>query len=173
MNNHGSIILEVSLTPKDLVLPFNRFARSTYRWFLIFLAVFLVVELIDFPGFRLHPLAQPWSFSILVAVAVVAGIYFPRLRIRRTFEENPALSRSRRIEITPEGLRVESENAKGEYRWPLFCEIQETPKTFLLKQTTASAIYIPKRCFQSDEDIVRFRALLRSQYQGKLKLRPR
>ncbi len=171
MNTDAPILLEVSLTPKDLVTSPNRLVRNVFRWFFIVLGVFLLIELVDIPGFRFHPLTHPWSFGILMAIATVAGIYLPYLQKIEMFKKFPTLGRSRRIEITPRGLQVESEDAKGEYKWPLFCEIEESDKNFLLKQTSAAAIYLPKRCFQSAEEIARFRSLLRAQYPGHLKLR--
>lgn len=171
MNTDGPIVLEVSLTPKDLNLSFIQAVYNIFRWFLIVLGIFLLIEVVDIPGFRLHPLSHPWPFGILVAIAAVAGLCLPYLRIIEMFKKFPALARSRRIEITPDGLQMESPDAKGEFKWPLFWEIKEGRKTFLLKQTSASAIYLPKRCFQSAEDIARFRALLRARYPGRLKLR--
>ena len=60
------------------------------------------------------------------------------------FKKFPTLGRSCRIEITPRGLQVESEDAKGEYKWPLFYEIEESDKNFLLKQTLHRCDLSPK-----------------------------
>jgi len=165
------IVLEVSLTPGDLYFPFHRSARNIYSWFVVCLFIFLAVELANIPGKGLHPLSQPWSFLLLVVIAILAGLAWPYLRIAYLFRHSRALTSRRRIEITPEGVRMESENARGEYRWPLFFEIEETPRAFLLKQTPGAAVYLPKRCFTSTDEIARFRALLRAQYSGRLRLR--
>ena len=172
MDNLKPIVVDVVLEPKDLNHPFLYSTRNIFRWFVILLGVFLLYEILKPPTLSYSPFDSPLTFSVLVALAIIAGIYLPYLRIHEMFRKSPALRRSRRLIIGPNGLRIESEDATGEYKWPLFQEIQETKKSFLLKQTIASATYIPKRCFQSPEDITQFKALLQAHYRGKLNLRP-
>lgn len=171
MDNTSPIVIDVALEPKDLNQPFMRSSRNIFRWFVVLLGVFLAFELLKPPTLDYRPFSSPFTFFALLVLAVVAGIYLPYIRIIEMFRKSPALRRRRRIIIGPDGLRIESDDATGEYKWSLFWGIQETRKTFLLQQTTASATYIPKRCFHSSGDIQRFRSLLREKFTGKLRLR--
>jgi len=172
MDNMKPIVVDVVLEPRDLNQLFMLSAQNIFRWFVISLGVFMLFEILKPPTLSYRPFPSLLTFSLLLASALIAGIYLPYLRINGMFRKSPALRRSRRWIIGPNGLRTQSEDATGEYKWSLFQEIQETKKNFMLKQTTASATYIPKRCFQSSEDILHFKTLLRAHYPGKLNLRP-
>jgi hypothetical protein len=87
------------------------------------------------------------------------------------FHKYPALRRSRRVSFSAEGMHVESEDARGDYKWSLFYQIVETPKTFLFMQTTRGGVYIPKRCLSASDDIVTLRRLIRDNFTGKRRLR--
>jgi hypothetical protein len=87
------------------------------------------------------------------------------------FHKYPALRRSRRVSFSTEGMRIESEDAQGVFRWPLFYQIVETPKSFLFMQATRGATHIPQPCFSNSDDILIMRRLIRDNFAGKKRLR--
>jgi hypothetical protein len=87
------------------------------------------------------------------------------------FRETPAVGRARRITFNSEGFHMESEDARGEYKWTLFLRIIETRKVFVFMQTTKSGTYIPKRCLSNPQDILALRQLIRANFTGKKTLR--
>jgi hypothetical protein len=74
------------------------------------------------------------------------------------------------MSFSSEGLHLESEDAKGDFKWSVFTRIAETPKTFLLMQTARAATYVPKRCLEPG-DLPVLRRLIRQNFTGKLTLR--
>ena len=171
MQENETIILTVALEPRDLNHPWLWSARNIFRWFVILLGCFLLFQVFTMARSEGHSVDDALTVPILAVVAILAGIFLPYLRILRMFKKSPALRRPRRVTLTSEGMRMEAEDASGEYKWALFWRIRETYKCFLLFQTTHSATYIPKRCFSSPEEISRFREILRTNFRGKLRLR--
>jgi hypothetical protein len=171
MQESETIILSVALEPRDLNHPWLWSARNIFRWFVILLGCFLLFQVFTMARSEGRSVDDTLTIPILAVVAILTGIFLPYLRILWIFKKSPALRRPRRMTFASEGMRMEAEDASGEYKWTLFWQIRETYKCFLLLQTTHSATYIPKRCFSSPEEISRFREILRTNYHGKLKLR--
>jgi hypothetical protein len=171
MGANDQIIVDVVLEPGDMSLPASRLILSIFWWFLVFLGILLFFEFVRIPNVDYRPFSRAFTFLILIGVAIGVGVLWPRVKVSRMFRQFPSFGKRRRIVIRSDGISVESEDAKAECKWALFWEIQETRKSFLLKQSSRAATYIPKRCFQAPEDVLRFKALLRAHYKGKLKLR--
>jgi YcxB-like protein len=121
--------------------------------------------------------SQPKSEFALVELPLFYAFVFlaifswPYFRVRSMFHEFPALLRSRRVSFRVDGIHIESEDAQGDYKWSLFYQIVETPKTFLIMQTNRAATYVPKRCLSKSDDVVILRRLIRDNFKGKLRLR--
>jgi len=63
------------------------------------------------------------------------------------FRKNPRLKKSVRYTFSAEGMRFESADGNGEFKWSAFERIIETKKVFALGR-----VYIPKRCLASEAD---------------------
>jgi hypothetical protein len=87
------------------------------------------------------------------------------------FRKAPGFKTPAKYMFDAQGMRFESEDAKGEYKWSVFARILETRKAFALAQTEYAATYIPKRCFTSPNDISLFRQLIRENFKGRWRLR--
>ncbi len=171
MDTPNPIVVDVAIEPRDLNWSVLRLAYSIFWWFLLFLGILLFFEIARTPGIDFSPFSSPFTFVLLAVISIAVGVAVPRIRVFRLFRTVPGIRCSKRITVTPGGIRIESEDATGVYKWSFFYQILETERTFLLMQTPYSASYIPKRCFQTPEYIPRLRAILREHYKGKLKLR--
>ncbi|HEX4001500.1 MAG TPA: YcxB family protein [Candidatus Acidoferrales bacterium] len=144
------------------------------RWVLALFMCFLAFDTRHFwvPAVS----ASPSASAILVWLLILALVLFfvfvvPWLAARSLFRKYPLFRKSRRLSFSSEGMHLDSEDARGDYKWTIFSQIVEGPKVFYLMQTARSATYIPKRCLQPEE-IAALRRLIRQNFAGKLRLRP-
>ena len=167
MEDHSEITVEIRLQPSDVYDPFRWSRRNLFRWVFALFACFLAYDLRRF-----------WTASISTLLAVLlvfafvlfVSFFLPWLSVQSLFRKYPAFRKARRFSFSNDGVRLESEDAQGHYKWSLFSRIAETPKTFFLMQTTRSATYVPKRCLKAEEIPV-LRHLIRQNFTGKLTLR--
>jgi len=107
----------------------------------------------------------------LAGFAVFVVFLLPWLSVQIMIRKYPAIWRSRSLSFSSEGMHLESEDARADYRWSVFYRINETSTLFLLMPTASTAVYVPKRCISSQEDIKVVRQLIRENFQGKKGLR--
>ena len=167
------LTIDITLQPKDVYHPFIVSWPNLVRWVSALFACYLI--------YTTNPVwpagSQPEAVSTLLerplfcAFVILVLFSWPYLRARSMFHKFPALRRSRRVSFSAEGMHLESEDAQGDYKWSLFYQIVETPKAFMLMQTSRGAIYIPKRCLSKSDDIVTLRRLIRDNFTGKRRLR--
>jgi len=69
--------------------------------------------------------------------------------------------------------RVTSDRGRNEETgtWDTFAKVVETPHDFLLLLPRQGAVFLPKTCFASDEQIARFREIVRRALGDRAKLR--
>lgn len=69
--------------------------------------------------------------------------------------------------------RVSSNQGQDEHsgNWDTFAKVLETPQDFLLLLPRQGGVFLPKKCFGSDEKIVAFRELVRRRMGNRAKLR--
>jgi hypothetical protein len=167
------LTVDIALQPQDVYHPFIVTRSNLMRWVLALFACYLT--------YTTRPIWSAGSLSgsvsillelpLFCAFVVLAIFSWPYLRVRSMFHEHPSLRRSRRVSFSADGMHMESEDAQGDYKWSLFYQIVETPKTFLFMQSTRAATYIPKRCLSKSDDIVILRRLIRDNFMGKRRLR--
>jgi hypothetical protein len=175
------LTVQVNLRPQDVYDPVRDLFLCSWdniiRWAFVFFACYLIYET--------HPIwssaeSRSEAQSALVVVALLftlvflALFLFPYLRVRSIFRELPALQKPRSISFSTEGIHIDSEDARGDYKWSLFRNVVETPRVFLFMQTTRStgALYVPKRCLSGSDGVVRLRRLIRGNFAGKARLWP-
>jgi YcxB-like protein len=169
----AELTFDITLEPQDVYQPFVYSWPNLVRWVSAPFACYLIYTTrpIWLTGSQLGAASALLEPPLFCAFVFIAMFSWPYLRVRSMFQKYPALRRSRRVSFSGEGMRVESEDAKGDYKWSLFYQIVETPKTFLLMQSARGAIYIPKRCLARSDEIVLLRRLIRDNFTGKRRLR--
>jgi hypothetical protein len=173
MGSDREVTIEVVLRPSDVYTPFLWTAQNLLRWVLLIVACLILFNLYSsiFGGHGAEPVLAWFWACILILCLSAAMFLLPYWRVLRMFRKAPAFSKSRRWSISAQGLHLESEDTRADYKWSLFARIIETRTTFLLLQTSYYATYIPKRCFSSPGDIQTVRNLIRENFTGKYRIR--
>ena len=163
MEPRSELIVEVSLRPTDVYDPFMWSWQNLVRWVIVVFVCLLIYD-------NRSKVAPP-LLLLAAGITCVALFLYPYLRLRSMIRNSPGFRIPRRLFIDSDGLRLESENARGDYKWSFFKRIIESPKSFLFLQTTYSATYIPKRCLTGSDDVASLRQLIRANFRGKFTLR--
>lgn len=69
------------------------------------------------------------------------------------------------IEIDEDKLKIQTINCESSIRWQLYIKAIETKNIFMLYQAKALFNIIPKRAFNSDEELDEFRELVRTKIE--------
>jgi hypothetical protein len=176
MSNAEEVTVQIELRPEDVYDPFH------YSWGNLSRLVFALLL-----GYILYTTRETWApdgsklapaagiLTLLVSFGLVLLIVFlyPYLRVRSLFHDTPTLRKPRNLSFNAEGIRINSEDAQGNYTWSVFRYIIETRKAFSFAQTTrsASGLVVPKRCLSGGDDIKAMRRLVRANYSGRAWLR--
>ena len=107
-------------------------------------------------------------FTPAVLIFSYAMLYFAS---RSFVRNNPHALGPITYEFSEGGYSYAAVNGKGDVGWSAIPRIQETHKDFLLFYLKKAWNVIPKRCFEGQLDIDSFKALLRGNYKGDLRLR--
>ncbi len=175
MDTPPEVAIEVSLQPQDVYRPFLLSWQNLARWVLALFAVYLIY---DTRAIWTSALANPNQDAGVLALLLAGGalllswLFYPYFRVRSMFRSSPLLRTPRRIWFSAEGIRVESEHGRGDYKWSIFQKIVESRKTFFFMQTTRQmgGFYVPKRCL-SEAATKDLRRVIRANFQGESRLR--
>jgi hypothetical protein len=175
MDKTSSVVVTVDLRPHDVYTPFRWERNNVARWVSAIVLCWIFYDLYKTSSEAL--LSFPGGRSIMAVVALLvlfilfALLLFPYLRVRALFRKSPVTTKSTCFTLGPAGINIHSDAANGEYKWPLFQRVIETRHVFAFASTSQSAIYIPKRCFRSPNDVARMREIIRENMPGKWNLR--
>ncbi len=175
MENKRDIAVEISLGPNDIYSPFQWSPGNLARWVGALVLIWIFYDLIHGSSDAL--LSLPTGGSILAVVVVLVVfillglLLFPYLRLLADFKKFPAMRSPHRLTFSETGIKIESEVANSDCKWSLIQKAFETRSLFVLVYTTRGAMYVPKRCLASRDDIVRLREIIRENLPGKWRLR--
>jgi hypothetical protein len=170
----NEVIVEIKLKPNDVYTPLQWSRVNIARW------VSAAVLCYGFYDLYTHSTEALRFFDggqsilailVLLFVFILLGLLlFPYLRVLALFRKS-AMRRPRLVTFSPTGITIESEDANVDCKWSIVKRVMETRSLFLLLYTTAGAMYLPKRCFASHEDIVRLRQIISENFKGRWQLR--
>ena len=86
---------------------------------------------------------------------------------KRHYDQNPMLKQKMKYVISTNTIRLTSEQLQSKYSWEEIRSTVEYKDMFLLYVTKTSALILPKRYFQTKEDISQFKALLQEKLEAK------
>ena len=173
MDDNSKLTVEVTLQPADVWTPFLWSRQNLTRWVLALFVLLLAFDkrcswvptVSEFAG------GSPTVAWLLLTALVLFFVFLsPWLSLRSFFRKSPLSRKPRRLSFSSEGMHLDSEDARGDYKWTVFSQIIEGPKVFYLMQTSRTATYVPKRCLQPEE-ITGLRRLIRQNFTGTLRLR--
>ncbi len=133
----------------------------------IVLPAFFVVEALwkgkPSPGGNMWLLLFP---ALLLAMLVSTYV-----GAKRHFASNKSLHGTLHFSVSEDGLDVSAPLCSGHSDWGSFYQAYETKYDFILLIGTNLFYTIPKRCFQTGEQLQHFKSLLISNLASKAKLR--
>jgi hypothetical protein len=82
------------------------------------------------------------------------------------------MGRARSLSFSSDGLHLESEDARANYKWSMFHRVVETSQLFVFISGPRSGTSLPKRRLTNSGEIQILRQLIRENFEGKKRLRP-
>lgn len=95
-------------------------------------------------------------------LVVVLSIPIPTLLTTRKLFRDPRAKSGAKLQITNDGIRIESSTGSHELNWTAFLEALEVSTAFWFLATRTSFVIVPKRCFDTNDDLVQFREVIRA-----------
>jgi hypothetical protein len=105
------------------------------------------------------------ALGAIAALMVVSWVVFRvigRAMAARAYQSNMLLRKTHRLTISPGGVTTESSAGSAHVDWSHFWRAYERPGAFYLYTATNMALTLPKRCFESEEQMERFREIVRA-----------
>jgi hypothetical protein len=173
MGTHLILTVQVILWPGDIYDPLVYSWRNVIRWATVLFACLVIYDTsLRWSSTHLAAGRKPaLLIPLLIGLALLILFFLPWLRVQWMFRKYPMLRQPRSISFGSEGLHIESEDSRGDYKWSIFSRIVETPKVFLFSVTPRGATYVPKRCLSRPDQIRMLRQLIRDNFKGKRTLR--
>lgn len=104
--------------------------------------------------------------SIVVVTAAILSVvlwYITKSSLvkksKKAFAADQSAQQPQSYTISEEGIQYISESGSGEAKWKDIYKIGETMSLYVFFMSSRSALTIPKRCFQSEEDKIAFKEL--------------
>jgi hypothetical protein len=105
---------------------------------------------------------------VLLALKLLPNPLF-RWNISRQFKSSPALQQTQHICFDEDGIKGQSSLASGETKWEAVIEAVESKEDFFFYTSKKIAMFIPKRCFSSEEQQNQLRDLIKRKLGDKAK----
>jgi len=94
--------------------------------------------------------------------------FFYPLRVKRLYRQHKLLKAPIDYEFRESGIKIKSPSVDANLGWDTFIKWKEGKKLFILYQNDALMNIVPKRFFNSEDDIIAFRQLLGSNIKKQL-----
>ena len=117
---------EVKLRLSDVLDPFAYTSINLFNWFLTAIVCIVLYR----PYWVFGPYSEePWQdhvgFDMFICLAWSMFVGLPYLSLLIRFWKSPTLEKPRQFTFDAEGMHVESEDARGDYKWSLFRSVFE------------------------------------------------
>jgi len=173
MTQQEPIQIEVLLDANDLLRAnYWFFFKKVRRLFIIIFVVGIAYPIWCFSsGMSASSENQNnWGFLYLPAICFVLllSIYFG---VKRNMKSNRALQEKIRYSFTENGIDAVAQSSSGHNSWSNIREAYETKNNFLLFISNNQMYTIPKRAFESVDQMNSFKQLLIAKLQSHAKLK--
>lgn len=171
MNDQLAIDVVIQLEQIDLFranrdIALGRF--TPYKWVVFGLSSAVFSAMLGFLIFR-----QITGLEILF-VGFLGLVYWPGILVaiihlnsrkaaKSLLQSTPSLKGSTHWLFSDGAIRVDSPTGSSLLEWSTYMRARETKMQFLLYPQTQIAHVIPKRCFGTEEQVTRFREMVRRQ----------
>ena len=106
-----------------------------------------------------------WFGIFLIVLSVfllLLQLVIPPLAFARVYRRNSRLFGMRTVIVSDTGIVSDHQLGHTESAWSMYEKFRETPRLFLLHQTSDIVGIVPKRAFASPAELEQFRALIAS-----------
>lgn len=163
--------IQLDLTPQD----FTRFAwwHTLHSTATRVVLVVMVLLLFCFACLALYPTRPQDRTDAVIVIGMMLAVWLVvvplsiRLSARRQFATHRAAQEQCSFVAGEGGVASASSLGSGQQRWEVFWRAVEAKSAFYLYVSNKMAYVLPKRCFTSDEQMQRFRDLVRAGMGGK------
>lgn len=100
-----------------------------------------------------------WLLILAYVSAIAAHNYSTSMP--RRWEARPDLHRHQTLDISAEGLVFSDTVCRREFQWSAFVKAEETRNLFLLFRWESNGLMVPKRAFESEEQLEAMRNLMK------------
>lgn len=184
MSEFSNLRIVVKLTRQDLYRANVSIAwkkRSWRRWLLSTLVFVAAASFLFFVAMSHADPPIDWLTALFMGSGLALGLqllFWPlTLAVIHGFAYYGAwsLTRSKPIalepvtyEFSPDGISHVGPTSSGRANWTTYLRIRETSEQFLLYVQKRLANVLPKRAFQSGDEMQQFRELVRENFQGEI-----
>ncbi len=162
------------VTPQVLYGAQRAIARHVpwLRWGGVWVAILYPLVMIGitlaYGGTVLGALKSNWGTILTFPLLWLVGIsLLQRWSAGRLWRSTPSLQGEQVYVIDPTGLRLSTPVSSATVAWNAIVRVVETSEFFLLFQSKAMALFVPKKAFASDSDIQRFRQTARDALEAR------
>jgi hypothetical protein len=139
---------------------------------LILIALLITFITIQNPGIQWHGFQNVIPFGLLLLVWLFLMAVMPYRTARKEYATKIYLREYVTYVFTPETINTSGTGISSSVSWKNITRFRETKSLFLLYLGPNGAINIPKRFFQSPEEMERWRQLVQSSMDPKLIEKP-
>jgi YcxB-like protein len=172
------IDLAVQARFAELYSAFLKYSFHKLRYMLLIaLLIFILTGLALIHASNLDPPDDRWTNLALNVkpLFTLSWVFFLIVPITSLINavktsRDPRRSSGFKYHVTDSGMHIEGSTGSSDLNWTAFLEVREVSGAFFMFVTGALFHIIPKRCFSSSEDMVRFREIIRANIP-KAKLR--
>ena len=139
--------------------------RSSIRW--------IIGICIGVIGLLLGSVFYVYTDHALGLVLIAFSIFLllmqwvvPSLVFRRVYRRNSRMFGTRTVTVSDAGIVSDHQLGHVESTWNMYEKFRETPRLFLLYQSTDLIGIVPKRAFANPADLQQFRALIASKVRS-------
>ena len=107
-------------------------------------------------------------FGCTIYLVLFFFVYFP-YKFKKYYKQQKLIKEPMEIDIQDLGIKLSSPSVNANLTWDNFIKWKEGKKLFILYQTDTLMNILPKRNFDTENDIIKFRQLLNANIKIHLK----
>lgn len=163
------IIITFTLREEDYIRSNHQFTSRKLNYYvrksidfgvILFVTILLIAIRYDY-----FDRLTDWVPVLLILIGFVAYLLYERSLIKQQIRRDKELTSPVRLEFSDQGVKVKSALVEAQYTWQYYCEVYDNAEFFYLRsaQRPKTFLFVPKRFFESPEQLEQLRALAKEQ----------
>lgn len=131
-------------------------------WMSVVYPLVMVGITVAYGGTAVGALKGSWATIVSLPILWLVGIpLLQRWSVGRHWRNTPSFQGEQVYDVDASGVRIASAVSSSTIAWDAIVRGAETADFFLLFESKAMALFIPKTAFESEADVERFRGIVR------------